>query len=36
MFLKFSNTGKSNKFLKNPKDDWMFSSRDFKFPKSLA
>ncbi|EPZ97871.1 hypothetical protein N204_05110 [Helicobacter pylori UM085] len=36
MFLKLSNTGKSNRSLKNPKDYWMFSSGDFKFPKSLA
>ncbi|GAA7766579.1 hypothetical protein JP0170_13130 [Helicobacter pylori] len=37
MFLKLSNTGKSNKFLKNPKpkDDWMFYQLMLGLPEAL-
>ncbi|GAA7665231.1 hypothetical protein JP0145_06690 [Helicobacter pylori] len=35
MFLKFSNTGKSNKSLKNPKDDWMFYQLMLGLPEAL-
>ncbi|GAA8872017.1 hypothetical protein HpRN61_06390 [Helicobacter pylori] len=35
MFLKLSNTGKSNKSLKNPKDDWMFYQLMLGLPEAL-
>ncbi len=36
MFLKSSNTmGKSNKSLKNPKDDWMFYQLMLGLPEAL-